>query len=79
VSEIREHGGLMALGYINRVIFLMLYFSSIIGIFADLSNVSVANRLSHALIGITLLILGVIAFILTFIRDIYQYVQDKKR
>jgi hypothetical protein len=79
VIEIRERGVLGLLGYITRVILLILYLSSIIGIFGDKSNIPLNNGLTFTITGWVLLILGFITFFLTFIKDIYQYINDKKR
>jgi len=79
VNEIQGRGGLNLMSYFTRVILFTFYLATIISLFLDPWNVYVDFRQSYLIIGNTLIILGIVIFLLSFIRDIIRYINEKKR
>lgn len=79
MNEIQGRGGLNLMSYFTRVILFTFYLATIISLFLDPWNVYVDFRQSYLIIGNTLIILGIVIFLLSFIRDIIRYINEKKR
>ena len=79
VRDILELRALKALGYLNRIIFLMFYISTVINFYGEPSTGNGGESLYYTLNGLGLIILGFTIFTLSFIGDLYRYFQDRQR
>jgi hypothetical protein len=78
VKEILAFQSLKVMGYINRIIYLMFYASTIISVYGEHSDGNGGEGFYNPLYGLALIILGFIIFSLSFIGDLYRYLQDRK-
>ncbi len=66
------------MGYFNRVIYLIFYSATIITIYGDNTVGELGIGFTDPIYGLVLVILGFIAFFLSFIKEMYKYYKDKK-
>ena len=70
-----EFRSMKAMGYLNRIIYLLFYISTIISLYEDKAA---RNSFNNPIEEVGLLIIGFVIFSLSFIGNFYQYYQDRK-